>query len=100
VYLPANHVDAGALTFFWPQNLVVRTNGDPLALGAARRRGALLLAASGIVLAALGAFAATGLLTSSLFSVSRADPATFAVTATLMLLTSLVASAVPAFRGA
>jgi ABC-type antimicrobial peptide transport system permease subunit len=81
--------------------------GVRMALGAQRAtvvleivRGALLLAASGIVLGAVGAFAATRVLTSSLFSVSRADPATFAVTATLMLVTSLVASAVPAFRGA
>jgi len=81
--------------------------GVRMALGAQRTtvvmeivRGALLLAASGIVLGAVGAFAATRLLTSSLFSVSRGDPATFAVTGTLVLVTSLVASAVPAFRGA
>jgi len=168
-----------ALTFFWPQNLVVRTTGDPLTLAAAVRRavsdvdpdepvsnvrsmeqvfaadvldrntqmmlvivfaalalvmasvglygvlsytvtrrlpeigvrmalgaqratvvmeivrGALLLAASGVALGAVGAFAATRLLTSSLFSVSRVDPATFAVTGTLVLVMSLVASAVP-----
>jgi predicted permease len=79
--------------------------GVRMALGAQRAtvvmeivRGALLLAASGIVLGALGAFAATRLLTSSLFSVSRADPATFGVTGTLVLVMSLVASAVPAFR--
>ncbi|HUK36534.1 MAG TPA: FtsX-like permease family protein [Vicinamibacterales bacterium] len=54
--------------------------GVRMALGAARTtvvmeivRGALLLAASGIVLGAAGAFAATRLLVSSLFSVSRAD---------------------------
>jgi predicted permease len=81
--------------------------GVRMALGAERAtvvmeivRGALLLSASGIVLGAVGAFAATRLLTSSLFSVSRADPATFAATGALVLLTSLAASAVPAFRGA
>ena len=184
VYLPAGQVFANSAPFFWPQNLVVRTAGDPLALsGAVRRavsevdadepvsnirsmeqvfaadvldrntqmtlvtvfavlalvmasvglygvlsytvtrrlpeigvrmalgaqrttvvleivRGALLLAASGIVLGAAGTFAATRLLTTSLFNVSRADPATFAVTGTMVLLMSLVASAVPAFRGA
>jgi putative ABC transport system permease protein len=78
-----------------------------MALGAQRAtvvmeivRGALLLAALGIVLGAAGAFAATRLLTASLFSVSRVDPATFALTATLVLVMSLVASALPAFRGA
>jgi putative ABC transport system permease protein len=63
-------------------------------------RGALLLAVSGIVLGAAGAFAATRLLSASLFNVSRVDPATFAVTGVLVLVMSLVASAVPAFRGA
>jgi putative ABC transport system permease protein len=81
--------------------------GVRMALGAQRTtvvieivRGALRLAASGIVVGAVGAFAATRLLTASLFSVSRVDPVTFAVTGTLMLVMSLVASAVPAFRGA
>ena len=78
-----------------------------MALGAERTtvvmeivRGALVLAASGIVIGAVGAFAATRLLSASLFSVSRADPATFAATGVLVLLMSLAASAVPAFRGA
>jgi putative ABC transport system permease protein len=81
--------------------------GVRMALGAQRStvvaeivRGALLLAASGIVLGTAGAFAATRLLTSALFSVSRTDPATFAATGLLVLVMSLVASAVPAFRGA
>ncbi len=81
--------------------------GVRMALGAPRAtvvieivRGALLLAAAGIVLGAVGAFAATRLLISSLFSVSRADPATFAATGTVVLVMALVASAVPAFRGA
>jgi putative ABC transport system permease protein len=78
-----------------------------VALGARRAtvvaeivRGALLLAATGVVLGVIGAFVATRLLTASLFSVSRTDPATFAVTSTLVLLTSLVACWVPAQRAA
>jgi len=81
--------------------------GVRMALGAQRAtvvveivRGALLLAAFGIVLGTAGAFAATRLLTSSLFSISRTDPTTFAVTGMVVLLMSLAASAVPAFRGA
>jgi predicted permease len=81
--------------------------GVRMALGAERTtvvmeivRGALVLAASGIVIGAVGAFAATRLLSASLFSVSRADPATFAATGALVLVMSLAASAVPAFRGA
>jgi hypothetical protein len=63
-------------------------------------RGALLLAVLGIALGAAGAFAATRLLTASLFDISRADPVTFVGTGALVLLMSLAASAVPAFRGA
>jgi predicted permease len=81
--------------------------GVRMALGAQRGtvvmeivRGAMVLSVSGIVLGAAGAFAATRLLTSSLFSVSRADPATFAATGILVLVMSLAASAMPAFRGA
>jgi len=81
--------------------------GVRVALGARRAtvvaeivRGALLLASVGVVLGVIGAFVATRLLTASLFSVSRTDPATFAVTSTLVLLTSLVACWVPAQRAA
>ncbi len=81
--------------------------GVRMALGAGRTtvvaeivRGALLLAAMGVAIGAAGAFAATRVLTSSLFSVSRSDPATFVVTGALVLFVSLAASAVPAFRGA
>jgi putative ABC transport system permease protein len=63
-------------------------------------RGALWLAAAGMVLGTGGAFAPTRLLTASLFSVSPTDPATFVGTGALVLLMSLVASAVPAYRGA
>jgi len=81
--------------------------GVRMALGAARTtvvmeivRGAMLLAAAGVVIGAAGAFAVTRLLSASLFTVSRADPATFVATSTLVLLMALAASAVPAFRGA
>ncbi len=81
--------------------------GVRMALGARRStvvaeivRGALALAACGIALGAIGAFAATRLLTTSLFSISRSDPATFAGTSLVVLVMSLAASAVPAFRSA
>jgi len=38
VYAPLDQVGRGNLTFLWPQQLVVRTSGDPVALGAAVRR--------------------------------------------------------------
>jgi len=53
-----------------------------------------------VVLGAIGAFAATKLLTASLFSVSRADPATFAGTSALVLVMSFVACWLPAQRAA
>jgi putative ABC transport system permease protein len=81
--------------------------GVRMALGAGRGtvvleivRGALLLAVSGIGLGVVGAFAAVRLLNSSLFSIGRTDPATFAVTGAVVFVMSLAASAVPAFRGA
>jgi putative ABC transport system permease protein len=81
--------------------------GVRVALGAQRAtvvaeivRGALVLAATGVVLGAIGAFAATKLLTASLFSVSRADPATFVATSALVLVMSLVACWLPAQRAA
>jgi ABC-type antimicrobial peptide transport system permease subunit len=63
-------------------------------------RTAFLLAAVGIVLGGAAAFAATRLLASSLFSVSRADPMTFSLTAVIVMVVSLVASAIPAYKGA
>jgi putative ABC transport system permease protein len=78
-----------------------------MALGAQRAtvvgeivRGALLLAATGVVLGAIGAVAATKLLTASLFSVRRTDPATFAVTALLVVVMALLACWLPAQRAA
>jgi putative ABC transport system permease protein len=38
LYAPLDQVGRGNLTFMWPQQLVVRTSGDPLALGPAVRR--------------------------------------------------------------
>jgi putative ABC transport system permease protein len=81
--------------------------GLRMALGAQRStvtleivRGALVLAALGLALGLAGAFALTRLLTSWLFSVSPADPATFAATALLVAIVSLLASYVPARRAA
>jgi ABC-type antimicrobial peptide transport system permease subunit len=81
--------------------------GIRIALGAQRAtvvmeivRGAVRLAASGIALGTLGAFAVTRVLTSYLFSISRMDPVTFAVTGAVVLTMSIAASVVPAFRGA
>ncbi|HWW82123.1 MAG TPA: ABC transporter permease [Vicinamibacterales bacterium] len=81
--------------------------GVRLALGAQRVtviaqvvRGALLLVGSGIVLGLASAFVLTRLLTSLLFSISPADPATFLATALLLILTALVASYFPARRSA
>ena len=81
--------------------------GVRMALGARRGivvmeivRSAFLLAAVGIVLGAAGALAATRLLATSLFSVSRTDPATFGVTAAIVLVMSLVACWIPARRAA
>jgi putative ABC transport system permease protein len=184
---PEMHVDADQATqgpFFWPQHLVVRTAGEPLALGGAVRnavwdvdpdqpvsrirsmgevfdaelanrntqltlvgafavlalvlaavglygvlsytvaqrtseiglrmalgaqastvvravvRGALLLAALGLVLGLAGALALTRLLQAFLFGVSAADPLTFAAATVLLLLVTGAAAYLPARRAA
>jgi ABC-type antimicrobial peptide transport system permease subunit len=81
--------------------------GVKMALGAQKStvimevvRGALLMSAFGIVLGLASAFALTRLLTSWLFSVGPADPATFAATAMLLAAMALLASYVPARRSA
>jgi putative ABC transport system permease protein len=81
--------------------------GVRMALGAQRTtviievlRGALLLATVGILLGLAGAFALTRLLTSWLFTISPADPATYAGTALLLAVMALLASFIPAFRSA
>jgi ABC-type antimicrobial peptide transport system permease subunit len=63
-------------------------------------RGAALMAATGIGLGLACAFALSRLLTSWLFGVSAADPATFAATALLLGMMALLASYVPARRSA
>jgi putative ABC transport system permease protein len=60
----------------------------------------LALALVGIGIGLAGAFALTRLMTSLLFRISAADPATFAGVAVLFLLAALVASYLPARRAA
>ena len=81
--------------------------GVRLALGAARSivvaetlRGAMALAAIGIVLGLGAAFAISRGLQQWLFGVSPLDASTFAGTALLLAVMALVASAIPAARGA
>jgi len=81
--------------------------GVRVALGAARRtvvaetlRGAMVLAAVGIGLGLGVSFAASRGLQRWLFEVSPLDASTFAGTALLLALMALVASAIPAARGA
>jgi putative ABC transport system permease protein len=81
--------------------------GVRVALGAARSRvvletlrGGMVLAAGGIALGLAVAVAATRALQTWLFGVGPLDVATFAGTAALLAITALIASAVPAARGA
>ena len=81
--------------------------GIRVALGAARAtvvvetlRNAMVLAAAGIVLGLGLAVAVSRALRSSLFGVEPLDVSTLAGTAVLLCLTALLASAVPAARGA
>ncbi|HEV8392769.1 MAG TPA: ABC transporter permease [Vicinamibacterales bacterium] len=81
--------------------------GVRVALGAARRtvvaetlRGAMALAAVGIGLGLVVSFAASRGLQRWLFEVSPLDASTFAGTALLLALMALLASAIPAARGA
>jgi putative ABC transport system permease protein len=183
IYFAANQTAINA-PFFWPQHLVIRTTGDPLALSAAVRqavwavdpdepvsrirsmdqvfdtellnrntqltlvgafavlalliaslglyallsygvtqqlreigvrmalgarratvvvdivRHALSLTALGVVCGLAAAFAATRLLTAWLFDVGATDPLTFAGAAALLAIVAVIATAVPAFRGA
>jgi ABC-type antimicrobial peptide transport system permease subunit len=76
-----------------------------MALGAQRTtvilsivRGALILAAAGIVIGLAAALALTRLLTSWLFGVSPADPTTFAATALVLGVIAVLASSIPACR--
>jgi putative ABC transport system permease protein len=81
--------------------------GVKMALGAGRWtvvleviRGAMLLATTGIVIGLATAIALSRVLRVWLFEVSPLDTATFVVTALLIGVTALVASSVPAMRGA
>jgi putative ABC transport system permease protein len=81
--------------------------GLRVALGAARStvvvetlRGAMLLAAAGTLLGLGTAVGVTRALQSWLFGVSPLDVSTFAGTAALLAVMALLASAIPAARGA
>jgi len=85
----------------------LREIGVRMALGARRMtvvvgvvRSAALLTATGVAIGLGAAFAGTRLLESWLFEVGTTDPLTFASTALLLGFTAVIATAVPAFRGA
>jgi putative ABC transport system permease protein len=85
----------------------LREIGVRMALGARRLtvvlgvvREAAWLTACGIAGGLGAAFAATRLIQQWLFDVGTTDPITFAGTAALLALVAIVATAVPAFRGA
>ncbi|HET9696719.1 MAG TPA: ABC transporter permease [Terriglobales bacterium] len=61
-------------------------------------RWAVMLAVAGILLGAIGAFAATRVLTSFLFGVKADDPMTFMAVAVLLGIVALLASYIPARR--
>jgi predicted permease len=58
------------------------------------------MAAIGIVLGALGALAATRLIASFLFGVTARDPATLAISASILAVVAIAAGALPAWRAA
>ena len=79
--------------------------GIRMALGARSREilglvvgQAMWLAVSGVVIGAIGAMFAAGLLVSLLFNTSAGDPMAFVVVAVLVLVVSLLASYLPARR--
>ncbi|RPI58560.1 MAG: FtsX-like permease family protein, partial [Lysobacterales bacterium] len=81
--------------------------GVRMALGAQRRDVERLLvkqgavfALAGVALGLVAAFALTSLLTSFLYDVGVADPATFVAASLTLLLTAVAASWVPAYRAA
>ena len=84
-----------------------REIGIRIALGAARgdvlrmvARGALQLAAAGVVCGVVGGIALTRLMKTLLYAVSPTDPRTFAAVAALLALVTLAAAFVPALRAA
>jgi putative ABC transport system permease protein len=56
------------------------------------------IAGAGVVIGILASFGLTRLMTNLLFSVSPADPATFAAVAIVLVLVALLASYIPARR--
>ena len=85
----------------------LREIGVRMALGARRASVVIGVLREGVVLTAIGvvfglaaSFAGTRLLASWLFEVQATDPLTFASTALLLGMVALVATALPAFRGA
>lgn len=81
--------------------------GIRLALGASRARvvvetlrSAMMVAAAGIVLGLAAAVAVTRVLQASLFGVTPLDASTMAVAAALLAVMALLASSIPAARGA
>jgi len=81
--------------------------GIRLALGASRTRvvvetlrSAMMVAAVGIVLGLGAAVAVTRVLQASLFGVTPLDASTMAVAAALLAVMALLASSIPAARGA
>jgi putative ABC transport system permease protein len=95
----------GVLSYSVAQRL--RDIGVRVALGAGRAtvvvetlRGALLLASVGIALGLGVAVGVSRVLQAWLFEVTPLDATTFAATATLLALMALLASAIPAARGA
>ena len=93
----------GVLSYFVAQH--TSEIGVRLALGASRRdilslvlgKG-MALAVSGVALGLLGALALTRLVSSLLYGVGAADPATFAAAASLLAVLALLACYVPARR--
>jgi predicted permease len=82
-----------------------RELGIRMALGAARPRVLALVVSQGMVLAAVGvaiglvaAFALTRFLTNQLFGVGATDPSTFALVSTLLIGVALLATLLPAMR--
>ena len=82
-----------------------REIGIRVALGASARqvvgpivREGMTLALAGVVLGALGAFAATRLIESLLFGVAPTDPLTFVAVSGLLLFVAFVASYIPSRR--
>ena len=82
-----------------------RDLGVRMALGAARgsvlglvMRQGMVLAAAGVALGLVGAFALTRLISSQLYAVKPTDPVTFVAVAGLLVAIALVATFVPALR--